>query len=106
MVKVSAHGNQRIRSRCGVPKKSVDRLAAAAFKNGITHAETTGALNKYITSLYFYNKTANNIRIHSDKVFLFGGEMLITVLDLPHRYRKTTAKILQHRKCNDGGLAV
>jgi hypothetical protein len=107
MVRVSNHGNKRIRSRCGVPKKSVARIAKMAFDQGIRHCETTGALNKYITAQYFYNETANNIRIYADKVYIFSGEILVTVLELPHRFRRAAAKIMQQKKnADNGGIAI
>jgi hypothetical protein len=98
MVSVTDHGNKRMRSRCGVPKKSCLRLAEEAFKNGITYAETTGSLNKYITSLYFHNQTANNIRILNDKVFIFSNQVLITVLNLPPRYHKNVSKLVKRKQ--------
>jgi hypothetical protein len=97
MVNVSAHGNKRIRSRCGIPKKSVNKLAEEAFTCGITHGETTGSLNKYITALYFYNQSANNIRIYRDKVFIFAALRLITVLNLPARYQKSVLNCIKKR---------
>lgn len=97
MVNVSAHGNKRVRSRCGVPKKTVGKLAAEAFAIGITHGETTGSLNRYITALYFYNQSANNIRIYKDKVFIFVGFSLVTVLNLPPKYQKSVLNCFKKR---------
>lgn len=97
MVSVSAHGNKRVRSRCGVPKKTVHKLAEKAYDDGITHSETTGALNKYITALYFYNQSANNIRVYKDKVFIFSGRKLITVLNLPQRFSKSVINCIKKR---------
>jgi len=98
MVKVSSHGNKRVRSRCGIPKKSVQKLAKEAFEYGITHKETTGSLNKYITAQYFYNQSANNIRIYNQKVFIFSNETLITVLNLPKKFIKIAEKIMKRKQ--------
>jgi len=107
MVKISDHGNKRVRSRCGIPKKSVEKLTKDAFHKGITHAETTGSLNKFITAEYFYNQKANNIRIYNDKVFIFAGETLVTVFNLPQRYRESVKNILKDRlKDRREGAAV
>ncbi len=97
MIHVSVHGNKRVRRRCGVPKKTVNKLAEEAFEKGLTHGETTGSLNKYITGVYFYNKTANNIRVYRDKVFIFAGQSLITVLNLPARYHKSALNCFKKR---------
>lgn len=97
MVNVSAHGNKRMRNRCGVPKKSVGKLAMEAFELGIKHNETTGSLNRYITAQYFYNQSANNIRIYKNKVFIFAGSRLITVLNLPPRYQTSVMNCIKKR---------
>lgn len=101
MANASQHGNIRTRHRCGVPKRAVNKVVDEAFNKGITHAETVGSLNRYITSLYFYNKTANNIRLYKDKVFIFSGSTLITVLNLPRKYIKTVNKISKNRSAGN-----
>jgi hypothetical protein len=100
MVKVSGHGNTRVRDRCGIPKKSVERLAEKAYLYGISHNETTGSLNKYITAQYFKKQTANNIRVYNNNVFIFSGSTLITVLNLPRRFLKIANKIMKRKQEN------
>lgn len=58
-------------------------MAQKAFDNGITHSQTKGRLNKWITSLYFRNKNANNIRLYGDKAYIFAGKTLVTVIQIP-----------------------
>jgi hypothetical protein len=103
MLSVTNHGKSRIKERCGIKAKGVDRLAKIAFDKGLTHAETSGELNRYITSLYFYNKQANNIRLYGDKVYIFCEEVLVTVLDTPHRYRAIVKKLMNRRNLNNVG---
>lgn len=100
MVEVTKHGRERMRERCKVKIKSTDRLANIAFEKGLTHAETTGALNKYITSLYQYNGQANNIRLYGEKIYIFCDRVLITVLDIPKRFQRTVNKLM-HKKWGD-----
>ncbi|MDD3029787.1 MAG: hypothetical protein PHS57_05865 [Alphaproteobacteria bacterium] len=64
-----------------------------AFDKGITHTQTSGSLKRYLDGLYLRERKANNIRIYGDKVFLFAGETLITVLRLPQKYKKTCDRI-------------
>ena len=98
---VSKHGNKRLRDRCGASKKSADKLADDALKYGIRHNETAGQLNRYITSLYFRNEEANNIRIYHEKVYIFVGNILITVLNLPHSFHKVSQKIMKRKKIEE-----
>lgn len=97
MITITNHAKHRAKERCGIKSKGVERLANIAFEKGITHAETTGSLNGYITSLYYYNGQANNIRLYGDKIYIFCNEVLVTVLDTPHRYRNIVQKLMNRR---------
>jgi hypothetical protein len=97
MITITNHAKHRAKERCGIKAKGVERLASIAFEKGLTHAETKGPLNAYITSLYFYNETANNIRLYGDKVYIFSGRVLVTVLDTPRKYRQLVQKLINRR---------
>lgn len=97
MVKVTEHAIQRSKERCGLNKKAAERMAEVAWEKGLTHAECTGKLKKYVTALYFVNKVANRIRIYGEKVYVFGDTKLITILPLPNEYKKL-ANILEAKK--------
>lgn len=83
-----------MKERCGLNKKSVDRIAEKAFKEGITHGQTKGRLNKWMTKLYFTNKTANNIRLYGDKAYIFCNEILVTVIQIPNDLIKDFKKMV------------
>lgn len=85
---VTKHAQKRLKERCGVNKKSAERMAQKAYEFGITHSETTGNLKKWVDSLYFYNKTANQIRLYGDKAYIFHNQKLITVIQIPHNLVK------------------
>ena len=88
MVTVSKHAKKRLKERCGLNKRSIQRMADKAFIDGVRHSDTRGRLNKWITSLYFYNKTADNIRLYGDKVYIFTGNTLVTVIQIPPKLLK------------------
>jgi hypothetical protein len=100
MITITDHAKHRAKQRCGIKAKGVERLASIAFEKGLTHAETKGKLNNYITSLYFYNETANNIRLYGDKIYIFCNEVLVTVLDTPRKYRQLVQKLIDRRSDN------
>lgn len=85
---VSSHAEQRLKERCGFNKKARDRMAEKAFTEGITHKETKGRLNKWITSIFFKNCNANNIRLYGDNAYIFCGETLVTVIPVPNNLKK------------------
>ena len=89
-MKVTDHGEFRTRKRMGVPKKAVDRLADRALKEGVGRCEFSGSLRRYLDGMYHYhNEGANNIKVYAEKVWIFSGDVLITVLDLPQRYKNS-----------------
>ena len=59
------HAKERIRERCGIKLKSTERLAKIAYEKGLTHSDVSGSLHGYLTSIYDFNGTANNIRLLS-----------------------------------------
>lgn len=90
---VSSHAKQRLKERCGFKKKACNKMAEKAFNYGITHKQTKGRLNKWITSLYFKEETANNIRIYGDNAYIFCDETLVTVIPVPAGLRKNLKKM-------------
>lgn len=68
MVRVSKHASRRLKERCGLNKKSVQRMADIAFTNGMKQEDATGQLNRWMASLYCANMDANNIRIYGNYI--------------------------------------
>ncbi len=87
-MKVTKHANKRIRERCGINRKSCERVAKLALERGVPHNRTKGRLNKWVTKVYFKNEKANNIRIYGDKAYIFSDETLITVIQIPQEITK------------------
>ena len=87
-IKVSKHAEQRMRERCGLNKKSIERIAQKAYDKGISHKNTKGNLNKWITSVYLKNTKANNIRLYGEMIYIFCGNILVTVFQIPHNLSK------------------
>ena len=81
---VTNHAKKRIKERCGLNKKSIQRMATKALEEGHTHSETKGRLNKWMTSLYFRGSKANNIRLYGEKAYIFRDTVLITVIPIPN----------------------
>lgn len=100
MCELTRHSQKRLKERCGCNKSAQLKLANNAFDKGITHAQTSGSLKRYLDGLYLRERKANTIRIYGDKVFLFGGETLITVLRLPQKYRRACGRIIEKYEKN------
>jgi predicted HAD superfamily Cof-like phosphohydrolase len=90
---VTDHAEQRVKDRLGLSKTIANKVANKALEKGIQHKDVSGSLRRFLDGLYLQYCTANGIRIYNNKVFLFHGNVLITILDLPHKYFKTVEKI-------------
>jgi len=90
---ITHHASDRAWDRLGLKPDSVQRLANMAFANGIRQEDTAGSQARYLGALFMQEKTANNLRVYGDAVFIFVGNVLVTAHHLPHRYRETVRKI-------------
>lgn len=84
-----------MKERCGFNKKAQGRMAQKAFDEGITHNQTTGRLNKWVTSLFFKNCNANNIRLYGGFVYIFADDTLITVMGIPSNIKKNMEDMIK-----------
>lgn len=91
---VTNHANERLKERCGLKKKTKEHMVEKAFTKGYSHSQTKGRLNKWVTSLYFKNRNANNIRLYGDKAYIFCGEVLVTVIQIPASLMKDFKKMI------------
>lgn len=104
MVRVSKHASRRLKERCGLNKKSVQRMADIAFTNGMKQEDATGQLNRWMASLYCANMDANNIRIYGNYVYIFCGITLVTVLHVPHRLKNHVNEQKKEISKKSGGI--
>jgi hypothetical protein len=88
MIIISQHAYERSKERLSLRKSSTDRLARKAFDQGLKHTQTTGPLRKYVDGLWMQHKQASNIRIYGDNIFLFAGNILVTLYQLPLELRR------------------
>ena len=94
-VVVTKHAEERLKERNGLNKKSIERMAAKALYEGVSHSHTNGRLHKWITSIYMKKRVANNIRLYGDKAYLFKGYVLITVIQIPQNLMKDLGEMVR-----------
>lgn len=85
---ITDHAYDRANERLSLTKDSFARLAMKAFELGITHADAKGRLRKYMDSLWFKYKSANNVKIYGENLFFFKDNLLITTYQIPHELKK------------------
>lgn len=82
-VDLTRHAEKRIRQRLGISKKATERNAEKALLHGVTHAEATGHLCKYLDGIFLRDYKPTNMRVYNHSTYLFRDTKLITVLPLP-----------------------
>lgn len=97
-MKLTRHSIERGEERLNLSVQAFARTAKTALTLGITHSQTRGKLNRYINTLYLREQSANNIRIYGEHIYLFTGETLITVFNLPNDFKAVVAKIRERQK--------
>lgn len=103
MTTVTTHGKNRMKERCGIPKRAAERNAQLAFDRGITYGMTHGKLREYIDSR---RGTSNitDIRVWNGNMFVFYGETLLTVYPIPKsifgKEHRNTIRAKENRKYN------
>ena len=100
MVTVTRHARRRVRERVGIPARAVQRYAETAYNDGLRHGELTGGLARYIDGVYLSKRKANDIRVYGEYAFLFQDAVLITIINLPNRYKRTARRL---QKGNENG---
>lgn len=86
-ITITKHAYSRAKERLNWKKVVLDKMSKRAYDSGVTHSQTGGALNRYITKLWAEYKTANNIRIYGEHIFLFCGHKLITLYRVPNKFK-------------------
>ncbi len=94
-MRMTKHGKQRIHERAGGGKAKAERRVALALERGYEYEQTKGSLRRYLDGLIRYNGTADRLIVHGDKVYIFCGEALVTVYDLPRKYVQNLKKYVK-----------
>ena len=94
-IEVSRHAKKRMKGRGGIPKRAQLRQAKLALERGYRHKDTVGKLNSFLTEIYLSRENANNMRIYGNKIYLFHGTILVTVLNLPNEYFKNLERYIK-----------
>ena len=88
MIQISRHAEKRLRERNGLNKKSMQRMVEKAYSEGIRMKDTNGKLNKWMYSMLDKRNKVNRVVIYGHQVYLFAGNILVTVFDVPSSLKK------------------
>lgn len=84
---VTKHGSKRVKSRLGIPKKSIDRQFKLALSRGKQQKDLKGNLAKWATKVALSQDNPHSIALYNGHAFVYakkdGEPILITVLPIP-----------------------
>ena len=99
-IKITNHAIDRAWERLGIREGPLTKKAQKAFDSGIRHGDVNGSLRRYIDGEYLKYKNANNIRIHNQYVYYFKNNLLLTITEIPNKYKRYINK-LKNKSCNN-----
>lgn len=94
---ITNHAEDRIIERCGIKKKSVDRMVQIVLEKGYSHNQLKGRLRKWVDGIYLKDRKLNNIKLYGDKAYLFTDNKLITALQIPNDLTKDFKKMVKEK---------
>lgn len=93
-VYVTEHAKKRMKERAGLKKKAMERMASRAYDKGMTIKDTKGLLNNWMTYRAETHNCGHDMRIYGDKLYLFEGHVLVTVMQVP---QNLMSRVHKHR---------
>lgn len=84
-MKISRHGDKRVRERIGIPRKAVAKLSSEALAQGRGQNDFKGSFRKYLDWLGREYLTAP--LVHNGYIWIFSHDKLVTVYPVPNKFR-------------------
>ncbi len=97
MAKVTNHAKRRMHSRIGITKGIAKKQAMKVLRNGIKHGDTIGELHKWMDKEFLRFGKANNMRYYAGKLYIFKGEVLITVLNAVSNFETALSEYVEDK---------
>lgn len=92
---ITKHAYKRAKERMGINKNALNRIAVKAFHRGLKYSDVNGKIKEVFEILYNTEKTANNVRIYGEFIFIFADNRLLTVVQVNNEYKNY---IKNHKK--------
>lgn len=90
-IRITKHAKQRVKDRAG--GKS-EKLLADALQNGYSRSDFTGSFGRFLDKLMMTHESRPII--HKGKILFVKNGLLITLYDIPTKYRGYKPKGAKH----------
>lgn len=82
---ISEHGYARLKERNGWNRKAATRMIGKIYQNGLRPQQVKGHLKKWVNNKVDYGKDGNEFVLFGEKLYIFNGHTMITVLQTPSK---------------------
>jgi len=90
---ITDHAKSRIKERLGLPKRAIKRHVDNVFNVGYKHGVFSGRVKRYLDGQFLKYRSATNMRVFSGYLYIFSKDTLITVYELPKKYKSLIKSI-------------
>jgi hypothetical protein len=85
---ITHHAAERARKRCGLSRRSLERMAAKVLEHGLRQEQTSGRMWRFLNGKAIKYQSGNQNRVHGEHVWVIDNGKLVTVVPLPRDLRK------------------
>lgn len=82
---ITKHAYMRMKERNGWNKKAATRMVSRVYNNGIRPDQVKGYLKEWVNAKYEYRNDGDEYVLFGDKLYIFNGMTMLTVLPTPTR---------------------
>ena len=82
---ITKHAYTRMKERNGWNKKAATRMVSRIYNDGIRPEQIKGYLKNWVHTKYEYSNLGNEYILFGDKLYIFNGKTMLTVLPTPAR---------------------
>ena len=82
---ITKHAYTRMKRHSGWNKKAAMRMISKIYNDGMRPDQVKGYLKSWVNSKYEYSNDGNEYILFGDKLYIFNGMTMLTVLPTPTR---------------------
>lgn len=82
---ITKHAYTRMKERNGWNKKTATRMVRRVYSDGTRHDQVKGYLKKWLKTKYEYSNDGDEYILYGEKLYIFNGIKMLTVLPTPTR---------------------
>lgn len=82
---ITKHAYTRMKERNGWNKKAATRMVSRIYSDGMRPDQVKGYLKSWLNTKYEYRNDGDEYVLFGDKLYIFNGMTMLTVLPIPTR---------------------